>query len=553
MGMVNHLPLGQVVLDAFHLTVFSSRNLFGTLNYMHYAATGTSSATLSNLVPKDPYRYHKRFAYIAASRFAPPKLTGCFPITEMSGLLTCVPDILGWWFTKTLFQSHQAALNSTNDNSDAWVQAAKAALDDVMSGNTVSMSAPTGTGKTRYLPAIFAELLPDRTIVVVLPRRILCREFSRYPGVTWVRRGQVGSTRILTMTYGYLQHRTMSNSIPADYFFIFDEAHETSCEWIILRERFLRTRASILLTATPLAWMRKYTHIDVAVAPLYTIKEVRCVGCNFEEVVIAATKEHERILLIEPSKRKAEALALRFADYGFTLLSSDHRTVPQSGHIVATAIVDAGITIPGCDCVIDMGTRVVNDQGATRVVPMDPATSIQRRGRTGRVRDGYYYYFVDPVDTMYNPSPSISNVLLDDAAAIYFNVGCKLLKPPQKQVSGDNYVHMVTPLASEQERYSMSLFLMLKHNSHTIVDAYNAYRRIIEGGASESEDYLLEAAGVTGRLLQVPELRGLVISHKPHYLNSSGGMSLDLAITKNVLDIKGTPTGYLTSTNKGGL
>ncbi|APG76084.1 polyprotein [Beihai sipunculid worm virus 6] len=530
------VPFGEVMLEILNMGLFTSRNAFGALSYCHYAATGRASQTISNLVPKDPYRYHKRMGYLLAELAPLPRLFGIIPFRHFRGFGVVIPKLISKTLTLGTFAPRTSALNGKAGNQGSWERCVDQALGYITEGKTVAVTAPTGTGKTRYFPTILSAKV-DQQVWVVMPRRLLCQEYAQYPGIEWRRRGVTPDTKVQTCTYGHLQVLVQADSVPRNVMFVFDEAHEVSCEWIYLRERFLKDHPSVLLTATPVAWMKNYPHVAVDIEPLHAVQYVKWTD-NLQIQVLNALQTHRRLLVIEPSKAKVERLARLFADYGFTALTSTQREVPETGHVIATSIVDAGITIPGVDCVIDTAERIVNDQGQLKRVRIDRATQIQRAGRTGRTCPGTYYYQAEPDNKEYRPSPSLVSCLEDSELAVFFGVGVRLVAPSNQALTGNRYVRLKKDMKPGVEKASLSLFMKLIHSTPSELDAKEAYKRIFRGRLTENEFYLLETSGVEGALTPPEILFTLFREHQPHYINVDGLVSSSLEIRSNSVDLK---------------
>jgi excinuclease UvrABC helicase subunit UvrB len=137
-----------------------------------------------------------------------------------------------------------------------------------------------------------------------------------------------------------------------------------------------------------------------------------------------------RTLVIEPSTRQAELIANTLTQMGHKvkLVHSGDRTVPrdESVHIVATQVVDAGITITNLKTVIDTGLSIINDRGEVRTVHANMATREQRAGRTGRQCDGVYISLAPVGRTESTPYPSLSTGLEQNQLAKDYKIKVKL-------------------------------------------------------------------------------------------------------------------------------
>jgi len=419
-GVVARMPGGHLLLRAVNLVRYDMPLLFGSLSHLAYVIRGEVRADVGKFMPKDKNYYLKYAATLVSDQFPVHKI---FAYIDVLYLMEICDRTL-----TAVLSVGQPVLGSAiliDDLADASIWAQK--VDEVIECQTkapiVTVSAPCGTGKTRFFPDLL-QRRSGKVVYLILPRRVLCAAYiARNPQAVWRRAGVPEKAPIMVMTYGYLA--TLMEEAPADLsdvLLVFDEAHEPSAHWQILIQEYLPAWKAVLLTATPLAWMKKYPHFDVPVEPLHKVVDVPAMTSTMVEEFNARVSTCQRILLIEPSAKACEHIAstLRAQGHDVKVLSSKQPIVPEIGHVVATSIADASLTLPGCDCVIDSGYSLVNEDGSLRRVPYDMATKIQRKGRTGRTCPGIYISFCAPLDVFRKPAPGIEDLLEDNYVAKHY-------------------------------------------------------------------------------------------------------------------------------------
>jgi len=500
--MAQYFPFGSVALELLNVYLFTSRDVFSTWNYWYYASRGASSKAMSVLVPKDPYRGHKRAAYQIAEHIKLPVVMSLLPTWALNDLVSSGLDHVASWLNKSMFMDRTETLNGKSqveqNTPPAWVATVDSIAGNLRNSRSVICHAHTGTGKTRYVPPLLAARFPEKRVCVVMPRRLLCSEFSNYPGVSWWRRGMEPTTRTFTCTYGHLNAKHMGGLKGyEDVIWVLDEGHEIACEIQMLFETMFSVSPCVLLTATPKQWMYKtsWDIIDAKVPPLHEIVDHRRDGKLDDLVEEALRSGFKRVLVIHHSAKFAKRFADKNRDRGFTALWSGNRTVPETGHIVASTIAEAGLTIPGCDLVIDCGNRVVNDQGKIVVVPVDKASSLQRRGRTGRTNPGEYWLMTDIVNKDYKPSPDIVSVLSHSSLALHFKTEIDLEPCDDRPIFGD-YYGRCKPIKNKNLLASYSFYSKLIHMETEAGMAVRDYKQARQGKLNEQLEFYLELCQV---------------------------------------------------------
>jgi len=313
----------------------------------------------------------------------------------------------------------------------------------------VIIAGETGSGKTTQIPKMCLEagLGIEAKIGCTQPRRVAALSISRRIAeeleVTWGR--EVGCTirfddrsgphsYIKLMTDGILLAETQSDPLLSEYnCLIIDEAHERSLnidfllgylKGLLARRKDLKliiTSATIdtgvfsraFNDAPVIEVSGRLYPVEVVYAPLDADSEERGESTYIDAAVRAAGQalnqpEGGDILIFMPGERDiretGDLLEGRFGSEAeiiplFGLLSAAEQQrvfapVNRRKIIVATNIAETSLTLPGIRYVIDSGLARIsryNPRTRTRRLPVEPvsqSSANQRKGRSGRVRDG---------------------------------------------------------------------------------------------------------------------------------------------------------------------
>jgi len=536
---IGRFPFGNVALEVLNLSTYKSSKFAHTMNHLHYVGTGRSNSVIARFAGRDCYKYVKRFSCFVTSKVRLPTCTGWLPWYATNNSVAKALDYI-CNFTNVRVSHRFDRAQSEVDLSNEWANIASQCLDALEGGRTVTVSAPTGSGKTRYLPGMVLSL-SQKPVIVIQPRRLLCEQFASYNKCSYVRKGERQNTSLATCTYGYLAALEACGKLREfveGKVLIFDEAHEISLEWTYIRDCFLKEFPSILLTATPTKDMMMYTHLKVDVETPFKIKKKKVLDAKLDQLVEGCIKKYKRILIIHPTKRFVNEYARKNKRLGFTALTADQRVVPESGHIVATSIVDAGITIPDLDCVIDCGLRIVNNKGSLLLVPIDTATSLQRMGRTGRTTDGAYFLMTETVDKSYTPAPDVLSILSETEMSKHFRINNALDKPKNPFLNGDNFAYLAIKLTSDIEKSSVSLYhkLVIKYGQK---NALSVYKKVKTGTCSDEDYYLFEISlCVSGCLIPETHIVNLYNNNRPYYMINGVVVSDNFSVYENTLVVK---------------
>jgi hypothetical protein len=557
------IPLGNVLLDLFNLVMFKSRNLFGSLGYSYYLGKGKSSPTISGLMPKDPYLYHKRAAIIVDQLLPKLSLLGVLPFGDMMDAAAICSEEFSKLFTTTMFQNVTPALRNETINDSPWSCAVTDALEHVKEGRCPMLTAHTGTGKTKYTPGLVLRntILPTSQVVVLMPRNIICEQWSATSGALYKRKGVNEISELVTCTYGYLAHCFAHGNHwwAEDAFFLFDEAHEESIEWRYLRRNFMMGRRCMCLTATPLATAcAAFPRVVVDVEPLFTIDTVDFIG-DMKEAISSFIPSANRMVVIEPSLKRCRRIAdmIKSAGFAVKVVHSGDRVIPEGVHIVATSVIEASITIPGADYIIDSGERIVNDGGTLMRVANDIPGMIQRKGRTGRTNNGTYVSLMKPVNRYYEPVPDMTLLLAKHPIVD----GSKVTLPFEmnngsvdKRLEGDYYVKLKEAIPDVNVRRSVSLLHKIKIATNNRHEEHKAYVNLAKGHVVDDYMHLLLTCGVvdTSKLCRYEECEANLIKAQPHYIVNGRRVGSIPTIKNWGIRLADDPTTWLSARARSG-
>ena len=325
-------------------------------------------------------------------------------------------------------------------------------VDAVNKTNNLLVEAPTGSGKSLYIPWFLSNHFSGR-IVVLQPRRIAALALAQYSaklhnepcGKTigyQFRQDSCKSsaTRILFQTYGNFLQELLHGKMNAEWV-IFDEYHERKADMDLLFAYLLKLQAASQasgresIKAPRIAVMSaKLNHEEMEQAlgvkclelghPLYPVQILHqkpaagtniSAGQGIESEVVRALRTLYRnnvwqtTLVFLPGKAEiakchtaaSEALGDNVAEflelYGGQDRETQDRIFEETERprvIFTTNIAETSITVPNVTGVVDSGIERVSEYddsekvNVLRTLPISLQNAIQRSGRSGRTQNG---------------------------------------------------------------------------------------------------------------------------------------------------------------------
>ncbi|OWV23983.1 hypothetical protein B7982_06040 [Fibrobacter sp. UWB2] len=325
-------------------------------------------------------------------------------------------------------------------------------VDAVNKTNNLLVEAPTGSGKSLYIPWFLSNHFSGR-IVVLQPRRIAALALAQYSAklhnepcgktVGYQFRQdscKSSATRILFQTYGNFLQELLHGKMNAEWV-IFDEYHERKADMDLLFAYLLKLQAasqtsgSESIKAPRIAVMSaKLNREEMEQAlgvkclelghPLYPVQILHqkpaagtniSAGQGIESEVVRALRTLYRnnvwqtTLVFLPGKAEiakchtaaSEALGDNIAEflelYGGQDRETQDRIFEETERprvIFTTNIAETSITVPNVTGVVDSGIERVSEYddsekvNVLRTLPISLQNAIQRSGRSGRTQNG---------------------------------------------------------------------------------------------------------------------------------------------------------------------
>ncbi|WP_290764160.1 ATP-dependent helicase C-terminal domain-containing protein [Fibrobacter sp. UBA4297] len=325
-------------------------------------------------------------------------------------------------------------------------------VDAVNKTNNLLVEAPTGSGKSLYIPWFLSKHFSGR-IVVLQPRRIAALALAQYSAklhnepcgktVGYQFRQdscKSSATRILFQTYGNFLQELLHGKMNAEWV-IFDEYHERKADMDLLFAYLLKLQAASQasgresIKAPRIAVMSaKLNREEMEQAlgvkclelghPLYPVQILHqkpaagvniSAGQGIENEVVRALRTLYRnnvwqtTLVFLPGKAEiakchtaaSEALGDNVAEflelYGGQDRETQDRIFEETDRprvIFTTNIAETSITVPNVTGVVDSGIERVSEYddsekvNVLRTLPISLQNAIQRSGRSGRTQNG---------------------------------------------------------------------------------------------------------------------------------------------------------------------
>jgi hypothetical protein len=425
-----NLPILSILFNLYAFSMRDINRLYSVLNYFHFIATGRSSVLISNMMPPDPYAWVKQFAAICS--ILVPRKVLFYILPGVKWIAWPIPRIVEMWAAgDALIQARPFRLaHDLIAVPHPWgdlVSHFTPWLLDQKQTEPILVVAPTGTGKSTALIAAIINTGFIGTIWLNCPT-IVSRDSYDNPfllgGLVQILHKGVPNLpeqRVKIGTYGHFLIR-IPREISAGDLVIFDEQHLGEMDMWRAWSKF-SSHKRLTITATPVPGRmpiseRRFT---LPGGRRFNTKVVRT-NLDFPDLLsLLATDEPVRLsraLIVVPTMSAQTRVRQTLDRLSLTSypMSSAEPTVPSSGIIVATTIVDTAITInPPPSCLIDFGLTLTIDydysgmwlESNPRSVPTGPSAHLQRLGRVGRSGDSIAYIMAQ-AGTGAEPAPRVT-------------------------------------------------------------------------------------------------------------------------------------------------
>lgn len=450
------LPIIGSIYGFWILYMTRLPKIYGFLNLIQWHATGRSSTTISQLMPRDPYTYQKQVAVFTVDALFPwirhlLFILGYF-LEPTANFVTLVSDSIADFWVRNRKVRSTTTFGKSNYGDNEWLAYTSEYVAELREPKSqIVVSAPTATGKSTWLMAAMIESsvrVGGWNLIHLVPRRVL-RDDTQLPSNSY--RSQILKqgvpkdpiARHYIMTYGhFIQRIAEFNAV--DDVIVFDEFHETSGEMIeaVTKTRDFR-RMFMSATPMPLPELNGTPRFTPEVKGKgYKGTTVKLNGSVMDKVLYLFENHPEasdRVLVVVPTLKKVdETIAgLQYLKLGeVSEFSSRNRVMSKTAKIiVSTPMIDAGYDAkPPFTSLVDSGLDIYFDRGtAPFIAGTTTEKAKQRLGRINRLRPGIA--IIDPIagtgkHVKTYPAPAR---LANAEVAEFFEI------PPLEIVSGDGH------------------------------------------------------------------------------------------------------------------
>ncbi|MDQ1677455.1 MAG: ATP-dependent helicase HrpB [Actinomycetota bacterium] len=356
--------------------------------------------------------------------------------------------------------------------------------DALRSAGAAVLVAPPGTGKTTLVPLALADLVPGR-IVVAEPRRVAARAAARRMAallgeavggtVGYSVRGDTRvspGTRVEVVTTGVLVQRLQRDpELPGTGAVVLDEVHERHLDTDLalafgadvraaLRPDLLLLATSATAQAGRVAAALGDAPVVAATSALHDVEVMWCPPAtpvtpphglrvdprlldHVAAVVRRALAETTGdVLVFLPGAGEIEGVARRLGALGGVAVLPLHgrltavrqdavlSAAPGRRVVLATAVAESSLTVPGVRVVVDAGlarvprTDLARGLGSLVTVRASQSAATQRAGRAGREAPGRVYRCWSEAEQARLPAHPEPEVATADLTAFALQLAC---------------------------------------------------------------------------------------------------------------------------------
>jgi hypothetical protein len=441
-------------LALFFFMVRDLDKAYSLIHLAYWLDTGRASVGISNMSPRDPFIAQKMLA-LAMVVFVP---------LSIYRYLSFIPDASAWvrswaerFYVAWRLKTHVASETNKNLASPGtvWDELRGRYLTArTLQDRPTKIIAGMGSGKSTSLPMCYLEWRPEHVVVVICPTLSLAVNY-RNPflaadriqlvlqredfGVPGVKLFVITATRLMGMI------RSIDPQFKASAMWMFDEAHESLCEQLVVYGQ-VRQYPHMLLSGTPrglfwsLAGGQEYVLAprpgrarDIVVHDLegrmdpaqarHAVEWVTSVLAKYRSRPEFSDHDGGRFAVYHPSLAICSTIRRTLEASGFEahLVHSGSPAIPTTGVVVGTFSIVTGVNFhPPMRAMLDVGVAATVEPSYTRVDGhfggaqnhfMDAALQHRLRWSTDAVRDQVAARVGREIDgVVYRPSESGTGV-----------------------------------------------------------------------------------------------------------------------------------------------
>ena len=354
--------------------------------------TGRPDPAVAGMLPKDPYSLSKLTANLIHA-LIPPYVFFAAPPNKIWNMLNRAVKYIITMAVEPEPGNTSAVMTRRFPLMDAWDSTfAEKIYPALAEHEVVAVHAPTGIGKSQFLSTLLMAVY--RQVIYIETRKATA---SLMLGFRWVQRGTTWPTRSgrFTVTARHLLTRMMHSKVllSSDSVFIMDEYDEAEPSQIQVCRLLQRENMKLILTSATrnerileLFKCSESNTISVPVDTEFSVEERECHPLKniIYEVTTALALTEGRILILEPSKNRCIKIRDQLLSMDLNVqIFARGSSLPNSKIIVATQVIEKGVTIPGVSYMIDTGRMIRNHKGVLCHVNINESTKTQRKGRLG--------------------------------------------------------------------------------------------------------------------------------------------------------------------------
>jgi len=378
--------------------------VYSALSIAYWLGTGTASATIAALVPRDPYWVLKRLSHILSS-LVPDSVVGIIPWRLMTqwlpGMTKWLSELRLLWPTSRLIKPI-----AQRQGREKWQQAAKEVVSSWGSPKQVKyISSPTSSGKSTEFIAMLADEV-EVQVWLIVPSRFARNTYANPWASCHVHRVPTGGrpspdAGIVVMTYGQLlAHANFAKEVSP--WIALDETHlgtpeQVECTRIFESSKVFHMTATARYDLYPK--VGRILNVDVKRGGHVRVITVEGNVQSLIQRALETCKEHDCRMMVQlVGQREAHDIADMLTKGGSPAVAVTRlsREAPDGVHLIGTSVIGVGVNIrPPPKVGVTSGVELLNNRGTTRMHWTTASTHLQQMGRFGR--DGKAIFYAPPL------------------------------------------------------------------------------------------------------------------------------------------------------------